>query len=209
MGRRKGSKTGSSCHYYSCQSLLKKEKLKRKKPFDLPQPNHYTLEREKLLHKIFEEFYLVPKLPSYKQSITNSTSSSTLASLSLSKSPLFYATQQSGARLGVFFLRFIKPADISDIRGNIGRQADKLLRFFLTISVVAVQASVLQPTPPYPPELEDVRFDAAGSSTESGVIKPSSEPDSGKDKNLQSKRKLESPPTPFVLTIQSIYKETA
>lgn len=72
---------------------------------------------------------------------------------------------------------------------------------------MAVQASVLQSTPPYPPELELVLAEPVGSRTESGVIKPSSEPGSDKGKNLQSQKKLESPLTPFVVKIWSTCKE--
>jgi hypothetical protein len=92
--------------------------------------------------------------------------------------------------------------DISVSLGNIVRhEFVKLLLFFLTISVVAVQARALQATPPSPPELELVLLEAAGSRTETGVIKPSSEPGSDKGKNLQSYKKLESPLTPSVLKI--------
>jgi len=51
--------------------------------------------------------------------------------------------------------------------------------FFRTTSVVAVQArAVLQSMPAYPPEPDDVRFEPVGSRTESGVIRPSSRPES-------------------------------
>jgi len=51
--------------------------------------------------------------------------------------------------------------------------------FFRTTSVVAVQArAVLQSMPTYPPEPDEVRFEPDGSRTESGVIRPSSSPES-------------------------------
>lgn len=65
--------------------------------------------------------------------------------------------------------------------------------------MVAVQAKVvLHPTLPFPPEPDEVRAEPDGSRTESGVIKPSSGPDSGKDKNWHSNRYLESPPSVFM-----------
>jgi len=93
--------------------------------------------------------------------------------------------QYSGALWGVPFLRFIRPDEISETGEHAGlhggRKPDPPLLFFLTISVVAVQAKVvLQSTPPYPPEPDEVRAEPAGSRTESGVMRPSSSPDSGK-----------------------------
>ncbi|OIW01094.1 hypothetical protein TanjilG_25202 [Lupinus angustifolius] len=66
------------------------------------------------------------------------------------------------------------PAEISDTGEQAGqhggREPEPPDLFFLTISVVAVQASVvMQSTPPYPPEPEDVFAEPAGSRTESGV----------------------------------------
>ncbi|PPD87087.1 hypothetical protein GOBAR_DD15992 [Gossypium barbadense] len=78
----------------------------------------------------------------------------------------FLLPVQSGARWGVFFLRFIKLPETSDtVGGHVGRHAFKLLLFFLTISVVAVDVSDTSPYPPDPVEPD-------GSRTESGVTKP-------------------------------------
>lgn len=95
--------------------------------------------------------------------------------------------QYSGALWGFPFLR---PAEISETGEQTGRHveriADELLLFFLTNSVVAVQSKVLHSAPPLPPDSDEVRAEPVGSRTESGVIKPSSNPGSGKDKNLHS-----------------------
>jgi len=95
--------------------------------------------------------------------------------------------QYSGDLWGFPFLRFIRPAEISDTGEHAGlhggRKPEPPVLFFLTISVVAVQARVvLQSAPPYPPEPDEVRAEPAGSRTESGVIRPSSSPDSDKGK---------------------------
>jgi hypothetical protein len=58
-----------------------------------------------------------------------------------------------------------------------------------------VQATVLQSTPPHPPEPDEVRLEPAGSRTESGVMKPSSKPGSVKVRVSQSKRYAEIPPS--------------
>jgi len=70
---------------------------------------------------------------------------------------------------------------------------DKLLLFFLTISVVAVQASALHQnmsSPSLPLDSEDVRFDPVGSRVELGVVVVTS---SVKSRTLQTRRNPESP----------------
>lgn len=139
----------------------------------------------------------MPKMPL-------STSLVPLPPFSTTTTPYGPKFQYSGDRCGVPFRRFIMPAEISETGEHIGRQAvrytDTLLLFFLTNSVVAVQARVRHPTPPAPSpalELDDVLMETAGSSTESGVSKPSSssEPGSGNVRYSHSKRYFESFPS--------------
>lgn len=107
--------------------------------------------------------------------------------------------QWSGDRWGVPFLRFIMESEISETGLHAGLNPDGqpgvLLLFFLPNSVVAVQLrfgqSINQAAPPLL-EPDSVLIEPAGSSTESGVICPSSKPPSGKARNSQLRRYMES-----------------